>query len=143
MRCHLDFSVFKMLILCPLIWLRMSSRSKQVQMSSDEDKLYIKIIALDRILQLYSWKVFELKLFRVPKYCCKCADFEIWNLKLSNNLGCWYGLYESYIYQYDLKTCSWKVFYLKLFSAPNMCSKFIDFEIRNLEHIFEILNDFK
>ena len=67
-------------------------------------------------LQLCSWKVFELKLFRVPKYCCKCADFEIWNLKLSNNLGCWHGLYESYSYQYDLKICSWKVFYLNLVS---------------------------
>ena len=27
---------------------------------------------------------------------------EIWNLKLSNNLGYWYGLYESYSSQYDL-----------------------------------------
>jgi len=31
---------------------------------------------------------------------------------------------------------------LKLFSVPNICSKFIDFEIRNLEHIFGILNEF-
>jgi hypothetical protein len=34
-------------------------------------------------------------------------------------------------------------FYLKLFSVQNMCSKFIDFEIKNLEHIFRTLNDFK
>jgi hypothetical protein len=38
-----------MLILGPWTWLQISFKSKQVQKSLDEDKLYIKIIALDRI----------------------------------------------------------------------------------------------
>jgi len=48
-----------------------------------EDKLHIKIVALDEIYNFVV--VFELKLFRIPKYYCKGIDFEIWNLKLSNN----------------------------------------------------------
>jgi hypothetical protein len=45
-------------------------------MNSDENKLYIKIIALNEIYN-FVVEVFELKLFRVLKYCCKCTNFKI------------------------------------------------------------------
>ena len=41
--------------------------------------------------------------------------------------------------RYYLQLCSWKVFYLKLFRAPNMCSKFIDFEIQKLELVNDLI----
>ena len=57
-------------------------------MNYDEDIFYIKIVALDEIYNFVVEFFFELKLFRVPKYYCKCTDFEILNFKLSNDLGC-------------------------------------------------------
>jgi hypothetical protein len=44
-------------------------------MSSNEDKLYIKIVALDAIHN-FIVDFFELKLFRVPKYCYKFINFK-------------------------------------------------------------------
>ena len=31
-----------------------------------------------------------------------------------------------------------EIFYLKSFRAPNICSKFIDFEIQNLEFLIDL-----
>lgn len=41
--------------------------------------------------------VFYLKLFRVPKCCFKFYDFEFWNKIFLNKLGCWDGLYQSWV----------------------------------------------
>jgi hypothetical protein len=95
------------------------------------------------ISKFCSWKVFESKLFRVLKYCCTFINFKIWNLKLSENLGCWHSVYESYSSQYNLQLCSWKAFYLNSFSIPNMSSKFLISKSINLENIFGRLNNFK
>ena len=46
-------------------------------MNSNEDKLYIKIEALDVIYDFVVEFFFELKLFRVLKYYCMFIDFEI------------------------------------------------------------------
>lgn len=48
--------------------------------NSNEDK-FISNCSAQRNLQLCSWNFFELKLFRVLKYCCMFIDFEISNLK--------------------------------------------------------------
>ena len=46
-------------------------------MNSNKDKFYIKIEALDAIYDFVVEKVFELKLFSVPKYYCMFIDFKI------------------------------------------------------------------
>ena len=46
-------------------------------MNLNEDKLYIIMVALDVIYNFVVENIFELKLFRVSKYCCKFIDFEI------------------------------------------------------------------
>jgi hypothetical protein len=46
-------------------------------MRSNEDKLYIKIIALDVIYNFVVEFFLKLKLFRVLKYCCRFIDFKI------------------------------------------------------------------
>jgi len=79
-------------------------------MDSNEDKLYIRIIALD-----------EIYIFVVQKFLnWNCLGFEnivvsahILKFKIINDLRYWHGLYKIYSSQYSLQFCSWKVFYLK------------------------------
>jgi hypothetical protein len=61
-------------------------------MSSDEDKIYIKIVALDRIYN-----------FVVEKFLNRnCLGLQILKFKIIKNLGCWHSVYESYSSQYNL-----------------------------------------
>jgi hypothetical protein len=49
-------------------------------MKSDEDELFIKIVALDTIYNSIVEKFFIWKLFWVLKYYFKYSEFEIYNL---------------------------------------------------------------
>jgi hypothetical protein len=46
-------------------------------MNLNEDKFYIKIVAVNAIYNFVVGKFLNLKLFRVPKYFCKFIDFKI------------------------------------------------------------------
>ena len=96
-------------------------------MSLDKNKLYILILAFSIIYN-----------FMIDK-------FFIWILELENIirfmefqnffpiLQIWYDLYQSCSSQNNLQLYSWIFFYLNSFK--NMCFKFIDFEIQNLEFL--------
>ena len=98
-------------------------------MTLDDNKLYIKIIALHTtynyiVYKFFIWNYLEsqnivsqrfwnfiLKLFK------KTLDVDMVYIKVCG---------------YNLELCSWKVFELKLFRGPNICFKFIDIEFQNL-----------
>jgi hypothetical protein len=79
------------------------------------------------VAQLFCWQLFHLKSFVIPKFYLKFLYFEIQIFHCSHNLERRNNQSKSCRARWDLKTYSWWLLYLKLFTIPKFYLKFFIF----------------
>jgi len=107
---------FKFWIIKKLIW------------RNDQNKSYTS----RWVAQLFCWQLFHLKSFVIPKFYLKFLYFKIQILNCSHNLERRNNQNKSCRSRWDLKTYSWWLLHLKLFTIPKFYLKFFIFLHSNL-----------